>query len=46
MMLLGDNRVFADVLAMRLREEPQVQGHSGRTVPEAIAAWASGPPTC
>ena len=43
-LLLGDNRVFADVLAMRLREEPQVtRATVAGTVPEAIASLGEWP---
>ena len=43
-LLLDDNRVFADVLAMRLREEPEVKSVSvAGSVPEAIARLAESP---
>ena len=38
LVLLDDNRVFADVLAMRLLEEPQVEAVAvAGTVPEAVS---------
>ena len=44
LVLLDDNRVFADVLAMRLLEEPQVKAVAvAGTVPEAVSALTERP---
>lgn len=43
-LLLDDNRVFADVLAMRLREEPEVKTVTvAGTAPEAVARLTDCP---